>query len=232
MDYLPGRGDEVLFGCQYDGISKMVAVSDIPTGTIVYEGNPLFTVSTDDRDVLESEINKLNNEDRTRIEILVKDFYPGTGSDDIIEKVKLNAFMLENGRVGMHYLASKLNHSCQANCSWYSVGNRLVFRSIVDIRKGDQLTHCYYPICSITHSVVKRRQIVKENGFYCECDVCNERQAYNPSHYIKMMIEHDRCFWCNKKTTVKCRGCGVARYCNKNCQRMHWKRSHKGICKK
>ena len=44
-----------------------------------------------------------------------------------------------------------------------------------------------------------------------------------------------RCAWCNKQAPLselqQCSACKEVMYCNKTCQRAHWKQSHKLVCK-
>ena len=47
---------------------------------------------------------------------------------------------------------------------------------------------------------------------------------------IKKSIKH-RCYVCHKKSNLKCGRCKKYFYCNKDCQRKHWKK-HKVECKK
>ncbi|KAI0054190.1 hypothetical protein FA95DRAFT_1552005 [Auriscalpium vulgare] len=43
-----------------------------------------------------------------------------------------------------------------------------------------------------------------------------------------------RCSWCGNPSAVlrKCRGCQKTRYCDADCQRQHWSKSHKKLCAK
>lgn len=53
----------------------------------------------------------------------------------------------------------------------------------------------------------------------------------NTVHSVTMQ----RCAWCNKQAPVKelhqCSAGKEVQYCNKTCQRAHWKQSHKLVCK-
>jgi hypothetical protein len=46
---------------------------------------------------------------------------------------------------------------------------------------------------------------------------------------ISMLVKK-RCFCCNKPTALRCRACGCACFCSKECQKSAWKQ-HKKLCK-
>lgn len=76
---------------------------------------------------------------------------------------------------GVYTLHSCFNHSCQPNCSVSSWGHRgggavLSIFSLREIRKGEELTHCYLDgACGVE----RRREILFQTyGFLCNCERC------------------------------------------------------------
>jgi hypothetical protein len=52
-------------------------------------------------------------------------------------------------------------------------------------------------------------------------------------HVIPITKIQYTCFSCLKQSSIKlfmCSGCGFNRYCDVNCQRIHWKAMHKEFC--
>jgi len=89
----------------------------------------------------------------------------GSGIDDQYED-----------RVAIYTVASKANHSCEPNASWYTrdvLGTRVV-RSIAGIRKGDEVCISYLRNSDLLLPTRERRQKLQSHAeFFCECSLCS-----------------------------------------------------------
>ncbi|CAE8636656.1 unnamed protein product [Polarella glacialis] len=75
---------------------------------------------------------------------------------------------------------ARLNHACDANCSWCTVGDMLFVRCQREVASGEELT---IPYCNPTDAVEDRRDFLKgRHGFVCCCGLCEAQksaEAYN-----------------------------------------------------
>lgn len=89
----------------------------------------------------------------------------GSGIDDQYED-----------RVAIYTVASKMNHSCEPNASWYTrdvLGTRVV-RCIAAIRKGEEVFISYLIDSDLLLPTGERRQKLQSHAeFYCECSLCS-----------------------------------------------------------
>jgi hypothetical protein len=69
------------------------------------------------------------------------------------------------------------------------------------------ITACYDKFVNLTKRTAQTKDEALASGVCFACDTVKEHNA----------------FWV-------CRGCGMARYCNKKCQKRHWKEGHKEFC--
>ena len=104
---------------------------------------------------------------------------------------------------GVFPLCSRLNHSCAPNCEvfWdqerqiqvsilYSLSCkhelRSIFQRVVAIRnieKDTELTLCYLGEKDRFTGVEKRRKILRNYGFVCNCDTCKTEEDLNEDPY-------------------------------------------------
>jgi hypothetical protein len=58
----------------------------------------------------------------------------------------------------------------------------------------------------------------------------------NRTNCRQQLVKSIRCFCCGETRSEndlsRCSGCRLAYYCNKKCQKKHWKNGHKKVCKK
>eukprot|EP01097_Dermamoeba_algensis_P000316 TRINITY_DN1113_c0_g4_i1.p1 TRINITY_DN1113_c0_g4~~TRINITY_DN1113_c0_g4_i1.p1 ORF type:complete len:517 (-),score=99.66 TRINITY_DN1113_c0_g4_i1:782-2332(-) len=67
--------------------------------------------------------------------------------------------------------ASLFNHSCIPNCTWSFDGTKIIVRSTVDLKEGDEVCISYV---DHTFSRVPRQKFLKENyHFECRCPRCS-----------------------------------------------------------
>mmetsp|Transcript_170807 Transcript_170807/g.542744 ORF Transcript_170807/g.542744 Transcript_170807/m.542744 type:complete len:559 (-) Transcript_170807:180-1856(-) len=89
----------------------------------------------------------------------------GSGNDDQYDD-----------RVAIYSVASKANHSCEPNASWYTrdvLGTRIV-RSLAAIRKGEEVLISYLRNFDLLLPTSERRQILQTHTeFFCECSLCS-----------------------------------------------------------
>lgn len=244
----------------HDGV---VATEDIPKGTVIYEGTPIlsFKAPKDNSTfAILCSLNLLSTETINQLILEASKIFPitydqfcekcqnlGIPDDNIgmmfqqpehllVSKIMFSGFFQQNGLCGLYYMASKLNHSCYPNCSWVSNDDHLTMKTIRDVKKGEELTHCYYPECLIKDSIIERQKIINESGrgnFQCECTLCKEIEK-RPKNFHFATIINKACYSCGKReiNPKTCTGCKTAIFCNKECLAKHWKNGHKSVCKK
>lgn len=198
--------NEKLIHCEYDDKYKVIASTDIPAGTVVYYGTPQFIINTQCAEDVEEQLDIIKY---PWLVDVMAEFYP-KGNNDLLMKVEKNGFSLD-GMVGMYLLASRFNHGCQPNCSWMSIGNNIIFKTIVDVKVGSELTHCYTPQVMIIESIEKR---AKEMDFKCTCTLCQGKQQFNPYHFTYSVINNNRCWMCRKI----CNKNSIEVYCSQRCR--------------
>jgi hypothetical protein len=89
--------------------------------------------------------------------------------------------------MGLFPIGAMFNHSCAPNCSFLNQGNLLCTRTIVPIKKGEELFVNYI---ALNNDLLSRRyHLLQEKGFWCQCRRCNGEI----SHYeIIFPINHAR----------------------------------------
>jgi hypothetical protein len=154
------------------------------------------------------------------------------------DKLFRNAFRVDTGFQVFGPLISGFNHSCEANCYIWSTKEFMhEIRTYQDVGKGQELTVMYSAPMGKAHDAKKRqRHLQLKNGFDCTCAACVDNRSTVP-YWIKTMtnvISADRlfCACCHLKTVTPkwCSRCGIAMYCSKECQSVHWKLHHKALC--
>lgn len=257
-----GSNVESFYRCELVENSYIIATEDIPVGVTIYEGLPIletecFVNANELRDALFSlksfEIDHYIEETRNMFpwkstkQIVKKLEDLGMSKQNAVEmssrneyillvKILYNAFALDNGKHALYFLAAKLNHSCYPNCTWISNGSLLIMKTIRQIKKGEELTHCYYPQCLIEKNKRMRDEIIKISGrgnFICECELCMDKVERHPDFWMQTEYK-ESCSCCGILfgKLSRCSRCKNASYCSKECQSIHWKQGHKKICGK
>jgi len=71
---------------------------------------------------------------------------------------------------GLWLEPSRLNHACDANCSWCNIGDMMFVRCQRTVAIGEELT---IPYCNPTDSRESRREFLNNrHGFLCNCKLC------------------------------------------------------------
>mmetsp|Transcript_103100 Transcript_103100/g.204749 ORF Transcript_103100/g.204749 Transcript_103100/m.204749 type:complete len:548 (+) Transcript_103100:92-1735(+) len=94
---------------------------------------------------------------------------------------------------GLWLNASRLNHACDANCSWCTIGDMMFIRCQRPIAVGEELT---IPYCSPTDSVEDRRNFLRSrHGFTCHCNLCEAQSAgaHGAEEYCLHVAKAERC---------------------------------------
>lgn len=250
-----GTGNEVLYSCMVQDNCKMIATSDILPHTIVYQGYPILSYKCDYGSSTAprlAALNCLSDEALDDLSNKIKNLYPNTAENivkeiacnyeinletaeiisqqkehQIITKIDCNAYGSKERKI-LYLSASKLNHSCYPNCIWDIVGELLTIRTLRSVKKGDELTHCYYPKCMFEYDAEKRKQITKSEGrFECNCCMCKGNCQIEK---ITITKGCDNCGKTNLNLMI-CSSCKASRFCSKECQRILWSK-HKKVCRK
>jgi hypothetical protein len=120
----------------------------------------------------------------------------------------------------LYILGSKFNHSCNPNCKWEIVNDKLIITTMTDINSNDECTISYWNIFDIENISVRKNYIYNIGHFECNCKYCLD------PHPVK------RCYFCGQvKTLLSCSRCHNVFYCNKECQTQDWVKTHKFVCK-
>lgn len=88
-------------------------------------------------------------------------------------KYSCNAFDFGTSPVIL-FQGTKLNHSCLPNSIFGKVGDHMVFETVREIKKGEEISDNYIPI---TRSRGERiRQLKSQYGFLCACERCSGKK--------------------------------------------------------
>lgn len=73
-------------------------------------------------------------------------------------------------RIGLCSVSSRINHSCEPNCTVTTLGNLVVVQSIIDIPSGTELTAARStPVATLPH----RREQLSHRNITCTCRRCH-----------------------------------------------------------
>eukprot|EP00419_Tripos_fusus_P042281 CAMPEP_0172795316 /NCGR_PEP_ID=MMETSP1074-20121228/210423_1 /TAXON_ID=2916 /ORGANISM="Ceratium fusus, Strain PA161109" /LENGTH=241 /DNA_ID=CAMNT_0013632403 /DNA_START=279 /DNA_END=1000 /DNA_ORIENTATION=- len=73
--------------------------------------------------------------------------------------------------VALYPSGAMLNHSCSPTCLWFVRGGVLIVETVKPVKRGEELTIPYLPMCGST--VDRRNRIKKVFGFHCLCCRCS-----------------------------------------------------------
>lgn len=229
----------------HNGELKIVALDDLTPEFIIYRGEPMTTIDTNDdnMDINEKILFWSVKIQKEKLGKHLKSHYPRDPNHDLDNIIVIGDKITKNffgtGRYGYLYnLGSFFNHSCLPNALCFHYNNIMMVVAIDHIKKGDQICISYSN--RILYDDRKRRlgYIHKRFGFACLCDACTNHSPVQSATYIYQIgIKFGKqplvqCMWCGNQQGIKrCSGCGVAGYCSKQCQTTHWKDSHSKLCK-
>jgi hypothetical protein len=139
----------------------------------------------------------------------------------IYVKFHHNHFTSPNGLKHLYLGASKMNHSCNPNCSWNIERGVITIKSIREIAEGEELFISYFPGMDLFSfdTATRRRTLMGGCSFICTCSRCMREQ---------------QCGNCSKKQPailMSCSRCKIECYCSAQCQKLHWS-SHRRVCEK
>merc|ERR1712008_605582 len=77
--------------------------------------------------------------------------------------------------VALYPSGAMLNHSCSPTCLWFVRGGVLMVETVKPVKRGEELTIPYLPICGSTAD--RRNRIKKVFGFHCLCCRCSASDA-------------------------------------------------------
>jgi len=175
----------------------LVAKHDIEAGTTILFDTPFWSsliypdVPEGNGDEAEAQLRqdwklKPGDADEARLE-RIADVLTMAGAEEARQKggglVAILRSVLEYNAVEVSRLQehlalfpvfSRLNHSCEPNCMWHADESSLCVRTIVDVKTGEELTHCYLRVLMLGPGAAKaRRHILKTSwGFECDCRAC------------------------------------------------------------
>lgn len=133
--------------------------------------------------------------------------------------IKFNNFSTLKRRY-LYILGSKFNHSCNPNCKWEIINDKLIITTMTDIKSNDECTISYWNIFDIENVSVRKKFIYDIGYFDCNCKYCLDPHT------------RKRCYFCGQiSTLLSCSRCHNVFYCNKECQTQDWIKKHKFVCK-
>jgi hypothetical protein len=86
-------------------------------------------------------------------------------------KYKRNAFSFD-GNPGILFIATRLNHSCEPNITYYREGNHMIFKTKQLIRAGEELFDSY--ISTDMSKGERKEALLRRYGFDCQCCKCKQ----------------------------------------------------------
>jgi hypothetical protein len=99
-------------------------------------------------------------------------FFPEISKDVMklyLLKYKRNAFSFEN-HPSILFFSTKLNHSCDSNCTYYKDGNKMTMSLKRDVYPSEELFDSYIN-CNVSKEE-RQQQLKKRYGFDCRCSRC------------------------------------------------------------
>ncbi|RDL31091.1 uncharacterized protein BP5553_09880 [Venustampulla echinocandica] len=140
------------------------AVQDIEEDTVIMAEEPLFKATFVE---VFYEFEKLSKEKRG--EYLSLYAWSGIERHKVLAIFSTNRFTISNAQCGIFLKSSRFNHACHpyATCSyrWDEEKNQMVTRSVMSIKKGQEITIAYSRNPSALHF---------NYGFWCDCPGCPE----------------------------------------------------------
>lgn len=120
-----------------------------------------------------TELDETTNIDYDIIKDRHLQYLPELSNDDAMlyfAKYKRNAFSFGD-HPAILFHATRMNHSCEPNITYYKNGNRMTFKTIRPIQAGDELFDSYINYNSL--SKPERQEILLQRyGFQCNCSRC------------------------------------------------------------
>lgn len=111
---------------------------------------------------------------------------------DLDANAKLDEFTSLSIGFAQYGLPSLLNHSCEPNTinSYMESSNRITFRAIKPISKGEQVFHCYGP-SFLANDLAERQKLLRDKYcFDCHCEAC-ELEKLKPLKRNIFESEHE-----------------------------------------
>ena len=84
-------------------------------------------------------------------------------------KILFNAFDMYGSPV-LLFNGALMNHSCNPNIKFYEFNNAMYFETLIDIKKGDELTYSYLRNVLIKTPKDKHIYLLNHYNFYCKCN--------------------------------------------------------------
>ena len=88
----------------------------------------------------------------------------------LISIVSTNAHTFQDKFSALFDYGSKVQHSCDPNCSYSSTTGSLVYTAIKKILIGDNISFTYVDVLETTD--IRREILLRDKHFYCMCDRC------------------------------------------------------------
>jgi len=140
-----------------------------------------------------------NDEQRKRLLSLSRGMHEVRTAHDeaallqLLQVVKTNRFTAsepwedKSTGTGIWITPSRLNHACNASCSWCTIGDMLFVRCQRRVAAGEELTISY---CNPTDGVQERLDsLFSRHGFVCKCELCTVEKncARGPEDYNRRL---------------------------------------------
>ncbi|XP_054165108.1 N-lysine methyltransferase SMYD2-B-like [Oppia nitens] len=123
--------------------------------------------------------------------------------------------------------ASVLNHSCDYNVVFESIGNKRFVISKRFITAGEELTTFY---TNTSLPTVTRRMKLKKNFYFdCQCRRCIDDTEGDDDINSELRQVCDHCL-AKSDGLKRCSICKHMYYCDRNCQRNDWQFGHRYEC--
>lgn len=156
----------------------MIALVDIPKGTLIIEETALLSIQAQMRWEVEIMIAyaaaKLDVNQKAALKSLSK--FPHEGETELSSIFNTNSLPVGRSGVAVFEIISRINHSCRPNtyCCWNENLEKETVYAVRPIRRGEEITIHY----GRAEPRAERRAWLKRNfGFDCSCEACSAPPA-------------------------------------------------------
>jgi len=158
----------------------LVALVDIQPGELLISEPSILRVTLINGDLspgagkdVSRQFSSMESMERSKIMNLSNN-YPSI-SNDVLGIFKTNAMTISDDEAALFPWVCRANHSCHPNCNYYhnhDFSLQQMF-AVSLIKAGEELTVSYLPDNFIADRETRRKFLMKNHNFLCQCSICS-----------------------------------------------------------